>query len=153
LGSLAGVGRLELRGNSHLFTLAGLSHLAHAHQIVIDGNPELRTLDGLSGLRSLERLSIQGTSLYSLHGVENLSKVNEIDLVGNRKLIDPRALNQVREAHTVVIRQNPRLCAQFGLLAGLQHAERVSLSQNLALDRSAVLRLVAAREHATLASR
>jgi len=153
LGSLARVGRLELRGNSHLFGLAGLSHLADAREVVIDGNPELRTLDGLSGLRSLERLSIQGTSLYSLHGVENLSKVNEIDLVGNRKLIDPRALNQVREAHTVVIRQNPRLCAQFGLLAGLQHAERVSLSQNLALDRSAVLRLVAAREHATLASR
>jgi hypothetical protein len=123
-----------------------------AREVVIEGNQELRTLEGLSGLNALELLSIQETSLYSLHGIENVSKVNELDLVGNRKLIDPRALNQVREAHTVVIRQNPRLCAQFGLLAGLERAERVSFSENVALSRSAVLRLEA-REHTTLASR
>ena len=91
--------------------------------------------------------------MYSLNGVENLSKVNEIDLVGNLKLIDPRALNQVREAHSVVIRQNPRLCAHFGLLARLEHAERVSFSQNVALDHSAVQRLVDSRVQTTVASR
>jgi len=153
LGSLASVGRLEVRGNSHLFTLDGLSQLRSARQVVLEGNPQIRTLDGLSGLHSLELLSIHETSLYSLHGIENVSQVNELDLVGNRKLIDPRALNQVREAHTVVIRQNPRLCAQFGLLASLERAERVSLSQNVALPRSAVLRLVEAREQTTLAAR
>ena len=134
LGSLSSVGRLEIRNNSHLFSLQGLSRLQTAREVALEGNPDLRGLDGLSGLRQLERLSIRQTSLYSLHRVENLSKVNEIELVDNRKLIDPRALNQVREAREVVIRHNPRLCAHFGLLAGLQHAERLSLSQNIALD-------------------
>ena len=153
LGSVASVGRLEVRGNSHLFSLSGLSQLRNARQVVLEGNPQIRTLDGLSGLHSLELLSIRATSLYSLHGIENVSKVNEIDLVGNHELIDPRALNQVREAHTVVIRQNPRLSDQFGLLASLERAERVSFSQNMALSSSAVLRLIEAREHTTLAAR
>jgi hypothetical protein len=153
LGSLSSVGRLEVRNNSQLSTLAGLSHLGKAREVVIVGNSELRTLDGLSGLRELGRLSIQGTSLYSLHGVDNVSKVNELELVDNPKLIDPRALNHVQEAHSVVIRQNPRLCAHFGLLAGLEHAEHVSLSQNVALTRSAVQRLVDARVQTTVASR
>ncbi|MEI9947953.1 MAG: hypothetical protein WDO74_02980 [Pseudomonadota bacterium] len=153
LGSVARVGRLELRSNSHLSSLAGLAHLRHTQEVVLQGNPELRTLAGLSGLRELDRLSIRDTSLYSLHGVENVSNLNALELVGNPHLIDPRALNRVREVHEVVIRKNPRLCARFGLLAGLERAERVSLSQNVALDRSAVLRLVEARTQATLALR
>ncbi|HET7543234.1 MAG TPA: hypothetical protein VFK05_25345 [Polyangiaceae bacterium] len=153
LGSVASVGRLEVRDNSQLSSLAGLSHLGKARELVIQGNSQLRTLHGLSGLRELGRLSIQGTSLYSLNGVDNLSEVNELDLVGNLELIDPRALNQVQHASSVVIRQNPRLCAQFGLLAGLEHAERVSFSQNVALDRSAVQRLVDSRVQTTVASR
>jgi len=153
LRSVASVGRLELRDNDQLSSLEGLAQLQAAREVVIHGNPELRTLAGLSGLRELERLSIQQTKLYSLHGLENVSKVNELELLGNRKLIDPRALNQMRQARTVIIRQNPRLCAGFGLLSGLQHTERVSVSENVALDRSAVQTLLEIKPQTTLASR
>jgi hypothetical protein len=127
--------------------------LSNVREVMLQGNPKLRSLSGLSGLRELERLSIQQTSLYSLHGLENLSKVTLLELVDNRRLIEARALNRLHEAREVVIRHNPRLCARFGLLAGLEHAGRVSLSRNMALDRSSIARLTEPKEQTALASR
>jgi hypothetical protein len=133
--------------------LVGLEQLRHADEIVIDRNPELRTLSGLEGIEQLQRLSVSHSGLYSLHGVENVSKLAKLSLIDNRELIDPSALNGAREVHEVVVQHNPRLCAHFGLLPRVGHPEHVSIYQNAALERATVQRFVEPRTQATLAAR
>lgn len=153
LEHLATVKQLELRGNSHLLGLSGLEQLRHAGEIVIHGNPELRTLSGLEGIEQLEGLSVSRSGLYSLHGVENVSQLAKLSLIGNRELIDPSALNDARGVREVVVQHNPRLCAHFGLLPRVTHPERVSFYENAALERATVRRFVEPRSQATLAAR
>jgi Leucine-rich repeat (LRR) protein len=153
LEGLTNVSRLELRDNLKLRDLSALARLGHAREVAVQGNPVLRALEGLSGLTEIQHLSILETSLYSLRGVENLKRVGLLEISDNSELIDPSALNGVREAHEVVVEQNPRLCSHFGFLTGIDHPTRAALSGNIGLDKSSVARFQEPTSRATIAAR
>lgn len=138
LEQLATVGGIEVRDNVDLSSAVELGHLRHADEIELQGNPGLKALNGFSGVATLHRLSVRRNGLLSLSGLEGLRRVDILELVDNPKLIDPRALNDVREAGRISVTHNPRLTSQFGLLAGLEHVEKVSLFANAGLGRFAL---------------
>ena len=153
LDHLQGVGRLELRNNVKLRDVSELAQLQRVTEVALQGNPRLRSLEGLSGLTEVQHLSVRETSLYSLNGVENLRKIEQLEISDNRELIDPSALNGVHEAREVVVEKNPRLCSHFGFLTGIDHPTRVALSGNVGLDKSSVARFQELRSQATIAAR
>jgi hypothetical protein len=141
LEHLSAVGGLELRDNRALSDLSQLTRLHRAQQVVIQGNQHLRNLDGLSGLSELQNLSLVGTALYSLRGLENLTQIDRLELSDNTSLIDPSALNGVSAIREVIVEHNPRLCSTFGFLPKIEHAAHVAMAGNIGLERSHFLRL------------
>ena len=81
-------------------------------------------------------LRITGTSLTDLGSLKHLRSVSgAVVITDNVKLISLAGLKGLRRAHSVEIRNNPLLCAYFGVLPGLQQVGApVVLSANQGLS-------------------
>ena len=72
-------------------------------------------------------------------GLERIGELRELVVERNRSLISLAGLAGVRRARSVRIVNNPRLCADFGLLPALVVVEeRLVLSSNAGLSESDV---------------
>jgi hypothetical protein len=101
---------------------------------------DVRTVYGTLSIRRTERL-------YTLTGLENLRRVNALDIEENRGLISIGSLKSLTRAKSVSIVANPRLSRSGGSLDGLTRvAGDVTVKDNLGLRAEGV----AVGEHGTV---
>ena len=159
LDSLAGLEQLEavsafeLRNNPLLNDVSQVSHLRHARSLVLEGNAKLRDLKGFTGVTQLDRLTLLRNGFYSLRGLQNLTRVSELELSDNALLIDGGALNHLISADAVVLARNPRLCPWFGVLRGVSHLGQVAMSGNVGLDKATLSRFEKPLNQVSVAAR
>jgi hypothetical protein len=97
LGSALTSGRIEIRDNPRLTSLAGLRFPQGLEELSIANTPELADLAEASNLRSVRRLVLTNTSLRSLQGLSGLTEAFEVVLIDNTLLSDVGGLGGLAE--------------------------------------------------------
>lgn len=134
LEGLQSVGALSIENNADLDDVSALGALRQVETLRFSGNPELSSPEGLEGLTEVEELVIEKSRFQTLDGLNGLRRVGRVEIRENTKLISVAALNQVRAARQVVLRQNPVVCGKMGVLKGLMTPpSELSARQNRAL--------------------
>jgi hypothetical protein len=119
LERLRSVAGLALEENQKLDDISALESLDTAQRLSFVGNPRLSRPSGLSRLSELEQLVVRDSAFRSLQGLEGLTRIDNVQIQNNPKLISLRALNEVRSSREVVIEGNPIVCGSLGVLTGL----------------------------------
>ena len=125
LDDLAGLEQLEsckyliIARNADLDDVSALARLGSVDSLNVSRNPELANLQGLSGLRRVNTLVLEHNGLYTTEGLEGVTEVGRMWIAHNPKLISIAALNHARFVSELVLKDNPRLSAYYGVLRGL----------------------------------
>lgn len=133
LGELTSAGTLTLTTNTQLASLSGLNPNVKLGALNIVIAPALTTLTALQNLQ-IDGLSVQGTSIDSLAGLENLEKVSTLIISGNDKLTSLGNLKGLKQVGMeLTIDSNPLLTNLTGLEAITQVGSTLTVTDNAEL--------------------
>lgn len=109
-------GAISIVDNARLVSLDGLSGLESCRQFQITGGV-LTDISGVSGLRSCSGFSVSSTmELTNLDGIQDLERLDVLQLIYNQKLSDLSALSEPRlVTDRLFIEGNPMMTSLAGL--------------------------------------
>lgn len=126
-------------------SVSGDAELARfARCVTVHGDLDVTGVTTLAPLRALESvagtLAIRKTDrLYSLDGLEHLTRVEELSLEQNRGLISIGSLNALAHADRVRIVANPRVTSTRGFMNGLsREGSQITVVGNVGLRAEGV---------------
>jgi hypothetical protein len=137
LGSLSTIGGLYIGESMPLTNLAGLSHvcLIYPRGVEIKNNQSLADLTGLDNVQSIGILSVSGSCLSSLNGLNSVTSLNgALEIIECPNLTDFSGLDQVESiGDYLYIESCPSLSHLTGLgkLASIGGKLYISGNQNL----------------------
>jgi hypothetical protein len=139
LERVARVDHLQFWGNPVLRDLSALSALQRLSYLTLDENPELEIPPVLDGVRSLTSLSLRdNAALRELPRIP-VTSLQEVSIQSNASLERILAWSETRRVYQLRVADNPQLSALD--LGGLQDLSEVWVTNNPALDDSALRRL------------
>ncbi len=157
LSSLVEVGWLSIGRNASLTNLCGLRNLVSANHFGYWGNSTIQNFNDLVSLQYLEDLSIVGSNLSSLEGLENVSSVRQVyigtngnlvslqgfpsmvesggfvEIERNANLVNLSGMESVKSLEELVVEYNDGL-QNFEGLSGLKYVRNARISRNASLQ-------------------
>ena len=142
INSLEKATGISIHGNENLLNIKGFENLLRADYLNIQSNPNLKELCTFKNLKELVHLEISmNYNFESLHGLETLERVENLGINGS-SLKSLNGLNNLSWVNSLYVSEHSEL-------EDLQGLEKlVTIEENLSIARNAVLKNVMSLQNA-----